>query len=330
MKLRSLLAPALSIIALSAIACGNTESAKVDSATSETKASSYYPQTVTACDTTFEIDKAPERIMFHNSTGASTLVDLGLLDRVVARFGVVETSTYDAETQAKFDNIEVLDSVKKGGGHYIVSTEAILEKKPDLLIASTPGDLDVEKLYEAGVAVYIPEAYCSRDDAPHATFEQSYKEIKTLASVFEANDKADEVVKKLKEKVSAATTAKVSSGTATAVFVTPGDSTFYVYGNSSMVQAQFEAIGWENVYDSESKRVFKISMESLLEKNPENIVILHQGDAEGAIETFTQAHGASELQAVKNNKIIPMPFPLTDPPSSLSIEGLQYLHDELS
>lgn len=68
---------------------------------------------------------------------------------------------------------------------------------------------------------------------------------------------------------------------------------------------------------------------SLLEHNPDRIIILHQGDEQGAIETFKQAHGASDLRAVREGNLIGMPFPLTDPPSSLSVEGLKYLQNKL-
>ncbi|WP_024964583.1 ABC transporter substrate-binding protein, partial [Trueperella pyogenes] len=116
---------------------------------------------------------------------------------------------------------------------------------------------------------------------------------------------------------------------AAAVFVVPGDSKFYAYGNSSMVTPQFEALGLKNVYGNEKKRVFTVSTESLLEHNPDRIIILHQGDEQGAIETFKQAHGASDLRAVREGNLIGMPFPLTDPPSSLSVEGLKYLQNKL-
>ncbi|MEW6902062.1 ABC transporter substrate-binding protein [Trueperella pyogenes] len=332
-KLRRALAPLVVVTMLGLSACGNAQSAKVttpstESSTTASMDAAQYPQTVKACDTSFDIKKAPERVMFINSTGTSALLDLGLIDRVVARIGVVETSTYSQEDAKKIKDIEVIESAVKGGGHYNVSTEAVIEKHPDLIIASNPADLDVQKLYDAGIAIYVPEEFCVRDNTEKVTFDNVYREIRTFAKVFGVTDRAEKVIEKLKGEVKASGSTKVS-GTAAAVFVVPGDSKFYAYGNSSMVTPQFEALGLNNVYGNEKKRVFTVSTESLLEHNPDRIIILHQGDEQGAIETFKQAHGASDLRAVREGNLVGMPFPLTDPPSSLSVEGLKYLQNKL-
>lgn len=333
MKPRSALLAAVCVVALGLSACGGgsakvAEPPKAEGGSSPKVAESaaYQPTEVTACEQKMTIAKPPERVVIMNSTGLSAMAELGVLDRVAARFGVVDTSIFDKESAAKIEEMKVLESASSGSGHFDLSMETLLSVKPDLVV-SGKSSLDVDKLRQAGVPLYVPAAYCDTG-ADKATFDGVYKEVETMAAIFGKQDKAKEINASLKERL--AKVKPTATGTAVAVFVTPGDTRFYAYGMSSMVTPELEAVGLKNIFADHSQRVFEVSMESLLEKNPDYIVVLYQKDEKGAIDTFKSAHGALDLKAAKSNKIISLLFPLVDPPSPLSVDGVEKLGEVLA
>ena len=97
-----------------------------------------------------------------------------------------------------------------------------------------------------------------------------------------------------------------------------------------MVQPIFEANGLKNAYDDETTRVFDASMEDLLKRNPDWIVLL-AADAtdQEVLGTFTGFSGATDLKAVVAGHVVVLPFALTDPPSPLSVRGAAELAKRL-
>jgi len=101
-------------------------------------------------------------------------------------------------------------------------------------------------------------------------------------------------------------------------------SSMSAYGRSSMSQANFDVNGLKNVYQDNRTRVFNVSMEDLLNRNPDWILLLNTSSNADTIKTtFEHAKGASQLKAVQNGHVITMPYSLTDPASPLSIQGAQ-------
>ena len=98
-----------------------------------------------------------------------------------------------------------------------------------------------------------------------------------------------------------------------------------------MVQPIFEANGLKNSYDDTTTRVFDGSMEDILKRNPDWIVLLSlEATKEQTLETFKAFNGADQLKAVANNQVVVVPFSLTDPPTTLSVKGATQLSQEIA
>ena len=111
------------------------------------------------------------------------------------------------------------------------------------------------------------------------------------------------------------------------LWITPGDISFRTYGTKSMSHLQAETIGLRNVYGDQDKRVFDSSVEELLERDPDEIVLLHNaGTPQEVIDTFMQIKGVDSLKAVRNKEYTTLSFQLTDPPSPLSVKGLEDMY----
>ncbi|WKD60317.1 corrinoid ABC transporter substrate-binding protein [Corynebacterium ciconiae DSM 44920] len=317
--------------AFSACSGGDVESAKRDASKSSAGSDGV---SVDSCGRTITLDKAPERVVFLNAVGASQLADLDLLDRVVARSGTIDTSIYDTEDAKKIDGLPVLESTDAGHGHSTLSTESLLEVKPDLLIGYESG-VDMEKVEASGVPVYIPASYCAGTAKERASFDDVTEEIDRFGQLFDVASQAEKLGVELKEKVSElkdANPGDLSGATAAMVFITPGDTgTISVYGNTSMAQAQLDALGMKNVYEDNSERVSDVSIEDILEKNPDYIALLHTaGTSEEIMSTFGDVRGSEDLAATKNDRVVTLDYPLVDPASPLSVKGLEELKTKLS
>lgn len=286
-------------------------------------ANAAFPAKVTSCDEQLTITKAPSRVIMLGDTDASVLVKLDLLDKVVGRAGALRTVGYDAATLAKITAIPEIKSTTLDTGGSKVSTETILEQRADLVIGYDTG-LDRAALRQAGVPVYSPASFCANYSVKKADFGLVDTEVTTLGALFGVPDKAKDVVSSLDAQVLGLNSATSSPGTGTiaVLYITAGSKTFYAYGTSSMVQPIAEANGLRNVYDDQVKRVLDASMEDLLKRNPDRVLLLYgDGAPDQAMATFTGFSGADSLSAVKNHRVMVMAFSLTDPPTPLSVDG---------
>ena len=190
---------------------------------------------------------------------------------------------------------------------------------------------DREQLAESGVPLHSPDAMCPGYTTDHASFDLVHAEIDKVAAMFGVPDRAEEVKATVDERLQQiGSAASAGEATAAALFVMPGTTQFYSYGTSSMVQPIFEANGLTNVYDDSTERVFEASMESLLEQDPQWLVLMADSSTpEEAREILLTYAGADGLQAVRNDRVVYLPFVLTDPPTTLSVDGATRLGELL-
>lgn len=326
MKQRLTCIAVAALLALSACSPSNPSSPTKDAANT----SKAFPAKVMSCDEELSFTKAPERVVVMDDTDLSILNELGLLDKVVARSGKLRTAPYDEATVKKLEAIPTIKSTVLASGGTNLSTETVLAKTPDLVIGFDAG-VDRDALRKAGIPLYAPISFCANLNPAKATFNLATEEITRVAKIFGVPDKGKQLTSKVAADVEQLTKAAPKGrGTAAAVYVMPDSKAFYVYGNSSMVQPIFEANGLTNVYGEDSKRVFDGSMEDLLKKNPDHIILLYgEGAADKALPTFLSFAGAEKMKAVSERKVVTMAFSLTDPPTPNSIKGAKVLADLL-
>lgn len=316
------------MLALSFTACGT--GASQDSASpGSSAATAGFPAEVKSCTETLTFEQAPERILVLSETDFAILYALGVSDKVVARAGVDKVSNEEyPEMRAALDKIPTIEAGNTGTGGAKITVEAALEVEPDLVIGYDAG-IDREQLRAAGVPLYSPDAFCESYDVTHADWDLVDKEIDKLAAIFGVQSKAEDVKNDVDAKLSALETSTAANGeSAIALFLMNGSQEFYAYGTSSMVQPIFEANGLVNMYEDTTERVFDASMEAMLDRNPDWIVVLvSEMSYEDAEKTLLALPGANDLKAVQNNQVVYMPFVLTDPPTTLSVMGAERLGD---
>ena len=335
--MRKLLVP-IAAMALVLTACGTSAAERASQSASASATASPgvdqqggFPAEVDSCGEKIHFDAAPKKVLILNGTGLPDLDALGVVDKLSLRAGDKNFGTGQEELQAKYNAIQAVASSELETGGVKVSTEVVLENKVDLVIGYEEG-VDREALKKAGVQLYSPAAFCPNYSVKHATWDLIDTEVNNLASIFGVQDKAASVIEKRKANVDALDVkGKAAGATGIALYITPGQSNFYAYGTSSMVQPIFEANGLKNSYEDNTTRVFDASMEDILKRNPDWIVLLSlEATKEQTLEAFKGFNGADRLKAVTNNQVVVLPFSLTDPPTTLSVEGASQLSQEIA
>ena len=335
--MRKLLAP-IAAMALALTACGTSAAERASQSASASATASPgvdqqggFPAEVDSCGEKLHFDAAPEKVLILNGTGLLDLDALGVADKLSLRAGDKNFGTGQEELQTKYNAIQAVASSEIETGGVKVSTEVVLENKVDLVIGYEEG-VDREALKKAGVQLYSPAAFCPNYSVKHATWDLIDTEVNNLASIFGVQDKAASVIEKRKANVDALDAkGKAAGATGIALYITPGQSNFYAYGTSSMVQPIFEANGLKNSYEDNTTRVFDGSMEDILKRNPDWIVLLSlDATKEQTLEAFKSFNGADRLKAVTNNRVVVLPFSLTDPPTTLSVKGATQLSQEIA
>ena len=335
--MKKLLVP-IAAMALALTACGTSAAERASQSASASATASPgtaqqggFPAEVDSCGEKLHFDSAPKKVLILNGTGLPNLDALGVVDKLSLRAGDKNFGTGQEELQAKYNAIQAVASSEIETGGVKVSTEVVLENKVDLVIGYEEG-VDREALKKAGVQLYSPAAFCPNYSVKHATWDLIDTEVNNLASIFGVQDKAVSVIEKRKTDVAALDAkGKAAGATGIALYITPGQSNFYAYGTSSMVQPIFEANGLKNSYEDNTTRVFDGSMEDILKRNPDWIVLLSlEATKEQTLEAFKSFNGADRLKAVTNNQVVVLPFSLTDPPTTLSVKGATQLSQEIA
>lgn len=288
------------------------------------------PTTVTNCGAEVTLDKVPDRAVLLKSASVPFLADLGVLDHVVARAGLYPREYYDDATWAKLQNIPLLTDRTDAGGHLQISREEVISQRPDLVFGMTE-NLTRDTLSASKIPVLEEPAFCP-DGGGRPGFDVVDRQMQMYGRVFHKETEAAKAIAALDKRVAAAK-AKVPAGrklTAAVLYPTPGGGVTYAYGSRSMATPQLQAAGLKNVFADSTERVFEVSREELIGRDPDVLILLRSdGSATTATKAVTSMKGASQINAVKNGRVINELLNFVEPPTPQAVTGLERLVDRL-
>ncbi|WP_033337684.1 ABC transporter substrate-binding protein [Catenuloplanes japonicus] len=277
--------------------------------------------TVTNCGVEVTFDTVPERVVLLKSAAVPYLHDLGVLDRVTARAGQYPTEYYDAATLAELEKIPLLTDKTDTSGHLQISKEVVISQQPDLVLGEVD-NLSRDTLSAVDIPLLEEPVLCP-DSTVVPSFDSIYDQMSTYGRVFGRAEAAETAVAALKERM-AKIQSSPSGRTAAVLYPTVGGGVTYAYGSTSMAHPQLQAAGFTNVFGDATDRVFEVTPEELLGRNPDVIVLLYSdGDPAAVQNALTGLPGAEKLTAVQNGDVMPQLFNFTEPASPLSIDGLE-------
>lgn len=325
---KSLAMPLALAGALSLVLAGCASSAGHDA---QATTSPGYPLTIMNCGTEVTLEAAPERVVLLDSSPVTYLHMLGVMDKVVARAGTYPSEYFDAETQAEIDRIPLLTDKLDTSGHLQISQEVVMAQKPDLVLGTAEG-MNRETLAASGIPLLEEPSFCPQPPE-NAAFADIGNQMKTYAQAFGMHEQGDMIAQELAERLKKIS-ASVPAGkkrTAAVLYPTVGGGITYAYGTKSMAHPQLETAGFTNVFADVDQRVFEVSREELIGRNPDVLILLHSaGDPAEISRAITSLKGAQSITAIANGDVMVQLFNFTEPASPLSIEGLEHIIERFS
>jgi iron complex transport system substrate-binding protein len=317
LKARRLATAAATACVLLVAGCGGGTDGPADAAPG-------YPVTVSNCGVDVTFDAPPQRIVMLKSAAVPYLHALGVLDRVTARAGQYPKEYYDAATQAELDRIPLLTDKTDTSGHLQISKEVVISQEPDLVLGEVD-NLSRDTLAAVDIPLLEEPAMCP-DSTAVPSFDDIYRQMETYGRVFGRQTEASTAVTALQDRMTKVQ-AEAGSGsgrTAAVLYPTVGGGTTYAYGTGSMAHPQLTAAGFRNVFGDVKERVFEVTVEELLGRNPDVLILLYgDGDPRAVEQGLTGLPGAQQLNAVRNGQVMTQLFNFTEPPTPLSIDGLE-------
>ena len=244
----------------------------------------------------------PKRIVSLAPSITETLFALGLNDEIV---GVTNYCDYPVKGLEKL----------RIGGFVNPSIEKIVSLRPDLVIATDDGNRRevVNKLAELGIAVFVTYP---------KNFDAILRTIKNLGWITGRKGEASRIIRDLKGRRDEII--KLTKDLEKPkVFFQVGDSPFITIGRDTFANDLIESAGGLSISRDESMRYPTYSIENVLIKEPDIIIITSMNpkkDYKGLMRKWSKW---DSIPAVKRGKVFVIDSELVDRPSPKIIEGLE-------
>ena len=251
-------------------------------------------------------DDLGREVTVHNPQRVAALLG-SYADLWMLAGGTVQASADDAWDDFKLEMPE--DAVNLGQTKAL-SLEKLFESKPDFIIASSNTRLDMEwkdTLESSG----IPTAYFEVSD-----FEDYLRVLKICTDITGREDLYEKhglVIQEQIQKVIQASESRIAEkGVPKVLFLRTSASSIRAKNSKDSVLGEMlKALGCENIADSEESLLENISVEYILQENPDFIFFVQVGDDKAGvdehIESFINDNPIwKELTAVKEGRVYHM------------------------
>lgn len=233
--------------------------------------------------------------------------------------GVDPFSDYPAEAQT---NATVITTYPN------VSTEAVVALEPDLVLAaSVTNPDDVAALEALGLTVYavgLP-----------ATVEDIFAHITTIGELTGKTAEAEVVVTAMQQRLDALT-AKLEGASQLTVFYEIDDSEPgkpWTAGPGSFTDVLITLAGGQNLGSTGTEQYFQMSVESIIEGDPDVIIFSHAGYSGRTRDEVLARPGWENVSAIWKGNVFSIDANLVDRPGPRILGGLEALaemiHPEL-
>ncbi|WP_291478823.1 ABC transporter substrate-binding protein [Corynebacterium sp.] len=283
------------------------------------------------CGDSVPLDGVPDNVTLLKPAAVSTLSALGVLDHVTHRAGKYPDSYYDDATSAVLDGIPSITDRTDDSGHLQISREEVVASGADLVLGETD-TVNRQTLAGSGIPLIEEPAFCGAIDGD-VTWDDVWDQVRLYGTVFDREDRADEVVRDLRHRLDAVRDRADAPGTGRSVAVlypTAGGGVTYAYGTGSMAAPVVAATGASNVYADQGARVFDVSAEDIVDRDPDVIVALYSsGDGDSVVDEVNRIPGIDRTTAGRERHILPMLLNYAEPPTPLALDGVDMLDDYL-
>ena len=220
-----------------------------------------------------------KRIISLAPSATESLYELGLDEEVIAN------TVYCSDGNFKKEKIGTVTEP---------NVEKIVSLNPDLIIATKEGNYKsvIDKLIRLKLKVYVME--------PYSSFEDICINFQQLADYLDKTDTAKEIINNVKDEISKLNN-ETNNTDKEKIFWEVGANPIFTVGKQSFVNEYNKYINGINVFENIDMRYPNISVESVIEKNPDVIMLVNMGDV--SEQEIVKWNKYKNITAIKKNKI---------------------------
>lgn len=252
------------------------------------------------------LKKPPQRIVSLAPATTEMLFAIGIGERVV---GV--TSYCDYPPAAK--------KLPKVGGFVNPSLENIISLKPDLVVAMRGNPLNLlKRLEELGYPVFALNP---------GKIADVLNDMERLGKITGSKE-ADKVVKSLKERLERMRNivGKIPYNKRPTVMIELWDNPLIVFGKNSIGGEVIELAGGRNIIEESRTPYPKISLEVLLKRQPDVIILAHMTKVKNPLEEVKERENWNKLKAVNEGRVYSIDADIIDRPGPRLVQAVEILH----
>lgn len=266
---------------------------------------------VQSCNRTVTFDAPPKAAISNDVNLTEMMLVLGLTDRMVGYTGVSGWRTLDEEIRAGVKELPELSEKYP-------SKEVLIGADADFYFAGwnygmkVGGEVTPETLEPFGIKVYeLTESCIHLGAKAGVSMDDMYNDLLNLGKIFAVEDKANDLVAGYKAELDAFTATLPKLDRPLRAFVyDSGEDAPFTAGRYAMPTAMIEAAGGVNVMDDFEKSWATVTWETVVERNPEVIVIVNYGDVTAEQKrAFMMSNPAfANLDAVRNDRFVVLQY----------------------
>ncbi|MCI9546977.1 MAG: ABC transporter substrate-binding protein [Lachnospiraceae bacterium] len=266
-----------------------------------------YPLTITdSLGNEVTIQKEPERVVSLAPADTEILFALGAGDRVKGR---TDYCSYPEEAS----------EVESIGTYTSPNTELILSMEPDVIFASDYIDDSIKEQVESTGAKTVVFSANSVEEVQDVILQ--------AGQILNLNEKAKELTDSMKADLKELQDTVASVKAPKSVFVDIGS--FYSAGPGSLLADMLDKMGVNNIAADTEEAYPQISVEAIIEKNPDIYLSLYSTP-----EEIKKTAGLNELECIKNDNIIfyealSEEADVVQRPSPRVVEGMRLLAEQI-
>jgi iron complex transport system substrate-binding protein len=244
----------------------------------------------------------PQRVISLAPHVTEMLFSAGAGNKMV---GVVDYSDYP-KAALKIESV---------GSYHVLNIEKIIQLNPDLIIAWKTGNRskDIEKLQQLGYKIIYSEPYKLSDIA---------KEIRYFGQILQTQTTANKVANRLENKLATLSKANQNKPKVTAYYQIWNAPMMTINGKQTISQAM-NVCGAQNIFADLPILAPEVSIESVIEKNPDTILL--GGQKEVQQDWLNAWLKWPSINAVKKHHIYLLKADTFQRPTERLIEGIEGL-----
>lgn len=208
--------------------------------------------------------------------------------------------------------VAVMPFITEGLNSGTPNLETVLDQDPDFVLGTYynffPVNCGAPEDYEAaGANVYAQEGTY----VAGATLENTYNDILNLGQIFHVEERARELVAEMRAQADEITTKLAETEPVSTFVYDSGEGTMLSIGGVGLENELLTLAGGANIFADQESRYFDASIENIIEANPSAIIVYDysiSADSEQKIEYLKSLSELSEVDAIKNDKIIVLPI----------------------